>query len=251
MAAQRAITLVLGAALGTGAAAVTLTTAKLALSPSPSPPPPHPPPAAPLAAPAPVPADELLQAHVVFRHGARTPLSPKYWPAWGPPEWDVCGSAYAAAPIEVVTERGAPRPDNPDDARQVGAGSGQWQWTAGVPCMCACVGGLGCMRCVRPGQASCLLNPPHPLTYPRRTGQPALRRRVQQGRAHPAGPAAGPRVWHLAATALQWHPPAAAAAAAPRGGAPTTQQQQPGVCPHHQLRAHHCQPAGRADRPVP
>ena len=197
MAAQRAITLALGAALGTGLAAATLTTAK----PAPPPPPPPPPPAAA----APVLPDQLLQAHVVFRHGARTPLSPKYWPAWSP-EWDVCGSAYAAVPIDVVTEGGANRPANPDDERQVG--------------ICVCVGVFVCVCLQVRLCVHAYPSPAAPTSRPH-TGQPALRRRVQQGRADAAGPGAGHGLWPLAAAALQRHPPATSVAVtAPRGPPP-------------------------------
>jgi hypothetical protein len=54
------------------------------------------------------------------RHGARTPLGKKYWPELGP-EWNVCGKAYDAVPINVTTVDGKSRPLNPDDEKQVGA----------------------------------------------------------------------------------------------------------------------------------
>lgn len=39
-----------------------------------------------------------LRVQVVFRHGARTPLTPKYWEGT---RWDVCGEAFAKAPLTV------------------------------------------------------------------------------------------------------------------------------------------------------
>lgn len=62
--------------------------------------------------------DELQLVQVVFRHGARTPLGQRYWPELGP-KWDVCGKAFDAVPVEVLSLDGRPRPANPDDERQV------------------------------------------------------------------------------------------------------------------------------------
>ncbi|KAL4424929.1 hypothetical protein ABPG77_009658 [Micractinium sp. CCAP 211/92] len=62
--------------------------------------------------------DELQLVQVVFRHGARTPLGKRYWPELGP-KWDVCGKAFDAVPVEVLSLDGRPRPTNPDDERQV------------------------------------------------------------------------------------------------------------------------------------
>lgn len=62
--------------------------------------------------------DELQLVQVVFRHGARTPLGKRYWPELGP-KWDVCGKAFDAVPVEVLSLDGRPRPTNPDDQRQV------------------------------------------------------------------------------------------------------------------------------------
>ena len=62
--------------------------------------------------------DTLKLVQVVFRHGARTPLSSNYWPALVK-EWDVCGKLYDAHPITVMEENGQPRPVNEHDAKQV------------------------------------------------------------------------------------------------------------------------------------
>ncbi|KAL6770484.1 hypothetical protein ACKKBF_B31420 [Auxenochlorella protothecoides x Auxenochlorella symbiontica] len=62
--------------------------------------------------------DTLELVQVVFRHGARTPLSQKYWPELVR-EWDACGQAYTPVPLDIRTEDGQPRPANPDDVKQV------------------------------------------------------------------------------------------------------------------------------------
>ena len=59
---------------------------------------------------------------VVFRHGARTPLGKRYWRELGP-VWGVCGRTDELVPLRVLTEDGRPRPHNPDDEKQVGAGA--------------------------------------------------------------------------------------------------------------------------------
>lgn len=50
--------------------------------------------------------------------GARAPLGEKYWPDLVQ-RWDSCGRAYQAAELDVRTEDGQPRPENPDDLKQV------------------------------------------------------------------------------------------------------------------------------------
>lgn len=55
---------------------------------------------------------------VARRHGARTPLGKRYWREMGP-VWDVCGKAYDAVPIRVLTPDGRPRPRNEHDEKQI------------------------------------------------------------------------------------------------------------------------------------
>ncbi|KAG7667940.1 hypothetical protein Ndes2526B_g01646 [Nannochloris sp. 'desiccata'] len=62
--------------------------------------------------------DTLKLVQVVFRHGARTPLSKNYWPELVD-QWDVCGQLFDPVPINVIEESGAARPVNSHDAQQV------------------------------------------------------------------------------------------------------------------------------------
>jgi lysophosphatidic acid phosphatase type 6 len=62
--------------------------------------------------------DTLKLVQVVFRHGARTPLSKFYWPELID-KWDVCGQLYEPVPIHVTEEDGSPRPVNSHDKQQV------------------------------------------------------------------------------------------------------------------------------------
>lgn len=63
--------------------------------------------------------DKLKLVQVVFRHGARTPLSKLYWPELVD-KWDVCEQLYTPIPVQVVDEDGnGERPVNSHDAEQV------------------------------------------------------------------------------------------------------------------------------------
>lgn len=62
--------------------------------------------------------DTLKLVQVVFRHGARTPLSANYWPDLVD-AWDVCGKLYDPVPVEVIDETGKPRPVNDHNAKQM------------------------------------------------------------------------------------------------------------------------------------
>jgi lysophosphatidic acid phosphatase type 6 len=62
--------------------------------------------------------DTLRLVQVVFRHGARTPLSKKYWPALVD-RWDVCSLPFDPVPVDVKDENGAPRPENVHNKLQV------------------------------------------------------------------------------------------------------------------------------------
>lgn len=66
----------------------------------------------------PAPGDRLKLVQVVFRHGARTPLSKKYWPELVD-AWDVCGRLYEPVGLLVIDEDGGERPVNSHDAAQV------------------------------------------------------------------------------------------------------------------------------------
>lgn len=55
---------------------------------------------------------------VVFRHGARTPLTAKYWPQLVN-AWDVCGQVYDPVPVHVLAEDGSPRPKNSHNEQQM------------------------------------------------------------------------------------------------------------------------------------
>jgi len=64
---------------------------------------------------------ELKLVQVVFRHGARTPLSSSWKEAksdWPNIKWDVCGCAYPMVPLRVTTADGQPPPPNPSDIQQ-------------------------------------------------------------------------------------------------------------------------------------
>jgi lysophosphatidic acid phosphatase type 6 len=61
--------------------------------------------------------DTLKLVQVVFRHGARTPLSKNYWPELVD-KWDVCGQLFDPVPVDVIDESGAPRPENSHDKQQ-------------------------------------------------------------------------------------------------------------------------------------
>lgn len=54
------------------------------------------------------------------RHGARTPLT-KRAELWAGQQWDVCGRAYYAVPLEVRSVDGQTQPLNPDDLKQLSA----------------------------------------------------------------------------------------------------------------------------------
>ena len=62
--------------------------------------------------------DKLKLVQIVFRHGARTPLSANYWPQLVD-KWDVCGQLYDPIPINVIDETGQPRPVNSHNAKQM------------------------------------------------------------------------------------------------------------------------------------
>lgn len=62
--------------------------------------------------------DKLKLVQVVFRHGARTPLSKKYWPKLVD-SWDVCGESYSPVPVVVMAENGDPRPINRHNEQQI------------------------------------------------------------------------------------------------------------------------------------
>jgi hypothetical protein len=62
--------------------------------------------------------DTLKLVQVVFRHGARTPLSKNYWPELVD-QWDVCGQLFDPVAIDVIEESGGARPVNSHDAQQV------------------------------------------------------------------------------------------------------------------------------------
>jgi len=64
------------------------------------------------------PEDKLMLVQVVFRHGARTPLTAKYWPALVK-SWDVCGSVYDPVPLKIVAEDGSERPVNDHNQQQI------------------------------------------------------------------------------------------------------------------------------------
>lgn len=53
-----------------------------------------------------------------FHTGARAPLCEKYWPELVEC-WDSCGKAYHPIALDIRTEDGHPRPENPDDVKQV------------------------------------------------------------------------------------------------------------------------------------
>ena len=62
--------------------------------------------------------DRLRLVQVVFRHGARTPLSKRYWPELVD-AWDVCGQEYEPVAVAITTEGGLPRPVNSHDRDQM------------------------------------------------------------------------------------------------------------------------------------
>lgn len=63
--------------------------------------------------------DTLELVQVVFRHGARTPLSKRYWPELVE-AWDVCGRMYDPIAMDIKSEDGrSSRPINEHDAAQV------------------------------------------------------------------------------------------------------------------------------------
>eukprot|EP00197_Chlamydomonas_leiostraca_P004794 CAMPEP_0202870166 /NCGR_PEP_ID=MMETSP1391-20130828/14819_1 /ASSEMBLY_ACC=CAM_ASM_000867 /TAXON_ID=1034604 /ORGANISM="Chlamydomonas leiostraca, Strain SAG 11-49" /LENGTH=509 /DNA_ID=CAMNT_0049550657 /DNA_START=81 /DNA_END=1610 /DNA_ORIENTATION=- len=66
---------------------------------------------------------KLKLVQVVFRHGARTPLSPRaeLWTKWGA-TWDaeqLCGCAYDAVPVAISSAVGDGRPDNEHNSKQI------------------------------------------------------------------------------------------------------------------------------------
>jgi len=61
--------------------------------------------------------DTLKLVQVVFRHGARTPLSKNYWPELVD-QWDMCGQLFEPVPVNVIDESGAERPVSQHDAKQ-------------------------------------------------------------------------------------------------------------------------------------
>ncbi|GIL80604.1 hypothetical protein Vretifemale_9781 [Volvox reticuliferus] len=60
---------------------------------------------------------KLLLVQVVFRHGARTPLSSRS-EMWRGQKWDVCGEAYQAAAVRLFSTAGVENPVSRHDQRQ-------------------------------------------------------------------------------------------------------------------------------------
>lgn len=60
---------------------------------------------------------KLMLVQVIFRHGARTPLTPNFWQGV---EWDCCGNPFKPAPVEIKHRSGGERPHSASDARQMG-----------------------------------------------------------------------------------------------------------------------------------
>eukprot|EP00200_Dunaliella_tertiolecta_P002707 CAMPEP_0202357266 /NCGR_PEP_ID=MMETSP1126-20121109/11362_1 /ASSEMBLY_ACC=CAM_ASM_000457 /TAXON_ID=3047 /ORGANISM="Dunaliella tertiolecta, Strain CCMP1320" /LENGTH=445 /DNA_ID=CAMNT_0048950113 /DNA_START=101 /DNA_END=1438 /DNA_ORIENTATION=- len=62
----------------------------------------------------------LALVQVVFRHGARTPLTSKHKLFEAPEvQWDCCGSAFTPVPISMTTIDGKPAPENSHNTRQI------------------------------------------------------------------------------------------------------------------------------------
>jgi len=59
---------------------------------------------------------KLKLVHVVFRHGARTPLTDKFWEGQ---VWDCCGEPYKEARVEIHTKGGGPQPVSGKNDEQV------------------------------------------------------------------------------------------------------------------------------------
>ncbi|KAG2486402.1 hypothetical protein HYH03_014979 [Edaphochlamys debaryana] len=59
----------------------------------------------------------LVLVQAVFRHGARTPLSSRR-EMWAGVEWDVCGEAYKAAALRLLSTAGVENPVSKHDLRQ-------------------------------------------------------------------------------------------------------------------------------------
>ncbi|KAG2424099.1 hypothetical protein HXX76_014774 [Chlamydomonas incerta] len=62
-------------------------------------------------------AAQLVLVQVVFRHGARTPLSDRA-ELWEGVAWDVCGEAYKAAGVRLFSTSGVENPVSRHDKRQ-------------------------------------------------------------------------------------------------------------------------------------
>eukprot|EP00878_Enallax_costatus_P038970 GHUV01044474.1.p1 GENE.GHUV01044474.1~~GHUV01044474.1.p1 ORF type:complete len:193 (+),score=42.89 GHUV01044474.1:77-655(+) len=60
----------------------------------------------------------LKLVQVVFRHGARTPLTDQTY-LWEGQEWNCCGKAYEAVPLQLLDVNGGPATPNESDQKQV------------------------------------------------------------------------------------------------------------------------------------
>eukprot|EP00879_Flechtneria_rotunda_P022167 GHRR01023390.1.p1 GENE.GHRR01023390.1~~GHRR01023390.1.p1 ORF type:complete len:166 (+),score=43.24 GHRR01023390.1:140-637(+) len=61
---------------------------------------------------------QLRLVQVVFRHGARTPLTDASY-LWEGHEWNVCGCAYKAVPLQLLDIHGGPATTNAHDQKQM------------------------------------------------------------------------------------------------------------------------------------
>jgi hypothetical protein len=60
----------------------------------------------------------LKLVQVVFRHGARTPLTDETY-LWEGQEWNCCGKAYEAVPLRLLNVNGGPASTNDHDQKQM------------------------------------------------------------------------------------------------------------------------------------
>ena len=64
------------------------------------------------------PCSSILQQHVCCRHGARTPLTQRYWQTWGA-TWPDCQDKADAVRLAISAADGGPQPVSAHDKVQV------------------------------------------------------------------------------------------------------------------------------------